>query len=429
MIKILFINIAFLLLLFNNVGVAQNDSTTKNIPLKLSEYLFNVSKGNLGYIAEHFNVTIAEAGVKAAKVFPDPEISFGYSNNQDQTLQMGQGIETGISYSVSLGNKRGANIALSRSQYELSQLTLDEYFCNLRADATLSYFSALKLLKAYKLQEDTYLQLQKLASADSIRLSVGDANEIDAMQSALEAKAQLNQVYQSKSDMQNAVLSLSHLQGKDLKDTIYTPSEEFPLSAHNFSLPVLIDDALKNKEKIKIALKNKEVSEKNLRLLKANRAFEFSIQAGYAYNSVVKNEVAPAPSFHSYSAGISIPLKFSNINKGAIHSAKFAIDQNETTYLDVEQQLTSDVNQAYNTYLSQKAQVEHYNQGLIDNAEKILKGRIYSYQRGETGLVDVINAQHTYNDLRNDFLETQYNYVSALVELERTAAIWDLDMK
>ena len=418
-----------LLSLLASNAFSQQETVKKAIPVTLAQYLSNVSKGNLGYIAEQFNVSIADAGVKASKVFPDPEISLGYSNNQDQTLQMGQGVEAGISYPITFGNKRGANIALARTQYELSQLALEEYFCNLRADAALSYFAALKLQKVYLLQEDTYKQLHKLAHADSISFAVGEANEIDAMQSALEAKTQLNQVFQSKADMENALASLSRLQGKALNDTLYNPSDDFPLTAREFLLPKLIENALTDKEEIKLAIKNKEISEKNLRLLKANRAFEFNLQAGYSYNSVVKNEIAPAPSFYSYNAGVSIPLKFSNINKGAVTAAKLAIKQSETTYKDVELQMITEVTQAYNTYMAQKKQVEHYNKGLIDSAEKILKGRIYSYQRGESGLVDVINAQHTYNDLRNDYLETLYSYVSSLIELERTAAIWDLDKK
>lgn len=415
------------LLLFASNAFSQKEIRGNSIPVSLAQYLSNVSKGNLGYIAEQFNVSIAEAGVKASKVFSDPEISLGYSNNQDQSLQMGQGVEAEISYPVSLGNKRGANIALARSQYELSQLTLNEYFFNLRADASLSYFEVLKLQKVYQLQEDTYKQLQKLAQADSIRLATGEANEIDAMQSALEAKAQLNMVLQSKVEVQNALANLSRLQGKTMNDTLYYPSDSFQIKSRDFLLPVLIEEALINKGGIKMAIKNKEISEKNLRLLKANRAFEFNLQTGYSYNSVVKNEIAPAPSFNSYSAGISIPLKFSNMNKGAVNAAKLAIKQSETAYKDVELQITLEVTQAYNTYMAQKNQMELYDKGLIDSAEKILKGRIYSYHRGESGLVDVINAQQTYNDLRNNYIETIYGYVSSLIELERAVAIWDLN--
>lgn len=421
--------IFILLLLIGQINrlFAQVDTITNLAPISLNSYLLNISKGNLGYAAEQFNVTIAEANLKAAKVFPDPEVSFNYSNNQDQSMQMGQGVETGISYPISLGNKRGANIALSRSQYELSQLMLEEYFCNLRADATINYFVALMLEKSFNLQQDTYVQLTKLAKSDSLRLAVGDANKIDAMQSALEAKAQLNNVFQSKSDMQNAFTNLIRIQGKTFIDTIFRPSDNFPSTNRSFILSDLIANAQKNKANIRIAIKNREISDKNLRLVRANRAFEFSLEAGYAYNTAVKNELAPAPAFYSYNVGVSIPLKFSNANRGAIHAAKLAIQQSELNYKDIESQIVNEVIQAYNNFTTQQQKIDHYNHGLVDNAQRILESRIYAYQRGEDALIDVINAQHTYNNLRNDYLETILNYTTSLIELERAAGIWDLN--
>lgn len=421
-----FIVATILFLLIANRLFSQQEATSVNVPISLQQYLANVAKGNLGYVAGQFNVSIAEAGVKAAKVFPNPEISVNYSNNEDNKLMMGQGIETGISYPVSLGNKRGAGVALAKSQFELAQSTLEAYFQNLRADATLSYFAAMKEHQIFLLQEDTYKRMKELANADSIRLKTGAITEIDALQTALEAKAQLNQVFQSKAEMQNTGINLSQLQGKALHDTLYLTSGDFLRVKHNFVLSELIQTAVKNRAELQIAIKNREISEKTLRLLKANRAFEFRLEAGYSYNAIVRNEIAPAPAFNSYSTGISIPLKFSNFNKGELQAAKYAVNQNETLYRDVELQITAEVTQAYYLYLAKEKQIEQYEQGLVANAEKILHGRIYSYQRGESGLIEVLNAQRTYNDLRKNYYETLNDYSSALVELERSAAIWDI---
>ena len=70
--------------------------------------------------------------------------------------------------------------------------------------------------------------------------------------------------------------------------------------------------------------------------------------------------------------------------------------------------------------------MEHYNLGLVEDASRILQGRIYSYQQGESGLIDVLNAQRTYIELQLNHLEALFAYTSALIELERSAGIWDL---
>ena len=56
-----------------------------NDSISLPEYLSAVRKGNLGYAAGKFDVDMAEAELKASKIFPDPEISVAYSNNGQDT--------------------------------------------------------------------------------------------------------------------------------------------------------------------------------------------------------------------------------------------------------------------------------------------------------------------------------------------------------
>lgn len=420
------ITIIFLLTVLNLFGQSAEGEGGKQLPLSLSDYLSRVSKGNLGYIAEQFNVSIAEAQLKAAKVFPDPEISIVYSNNEDKTMLMGQGINAGVSYPFSLGNKRGANVSLAKSQKELAQSALDAYFQNMRAEATISYFVAIRQKNLFRLQTDIYNRLRKLAEADSLRLKVGAINATDALQTTLEARSQKNQVYQAEADFQASLTQLAQLQGKISSDTLLLPSGDFPLQQKVFNLSNLIQSALERRSDLQVAIRNKEVSEKQLRLIRANRAFEFNLNAGYAHSAVVKNEIAPAPAFNSYSAGITIPLKFSGLNRGELQAAKSVVSQSETVFRDTQLQITSEVTQAWFAFKALEKQLHHYQTGLVDDAAKILEARTYAYQRGETGLIELLNAQHTFIDLQVEYYDTLYKYTEALVSLEKAAGIWDI---
>ncbi len=395
-------------------------------PITLEKFLSAVMKGNIGLIAEQFNVSIAEANVISARAFPDPEISAVYSNNEDRRLQMGQSVEGGISYPVSLGNKRRAGINLSRSEYELSKQLLDAYFQNLRADAARSFFAALRDQEIHRLQENIYMQLSGLASADSVRLIQGETTALDALQSSLVARSQMTELFQSRADLKNSSLNLQLLQGRANSDTLEIPTGNFPVKKRDFILDKLIGTALEKRAELMVALKNKEVSEKSLQLLKANKAFEFSIETGYSYNSVVKNEIAPAPAFNGLSAGISFPLKFSNFNKGSLQAASLHVKQSQTFLKDMEIRVISEVVNAYHEFIAQEKKVDHYQRGLVEDAGRILEGRVYSYQHGESGLIDVLNAQKTYTELQLSYIEVLFRYTSALIELERAAGIWDI---
>jgi len=399
----------------------------KPVPQSLSEFLSGVSKGNLGYAAEQFNVNIADAQLKASKVFPDPEVSISYANNQDQTLFMGQGIDAGISYPINLGNKRGANISLAKSQKELAQTALDAYFQNLRAEATLGYFNAIRQKKLLEVQTEIYDRMNKLAQADSLRLKNGSINATDARQTKLEARSQQNLVFQADADFQNSLIFLAQLQGKSSVEVAISPSGDFPLQKRDFDLNALIQSAIERRSDLQVAIRNKEISENQLRLIRANRAFEFSLSAGLSHSTEVKNEIAPAPAFNSYSGGISIPLKLSALNKGEVLAAREAVRQSETSLKDIQLQITTEVSQAWVAFKSSEKQMLHYKNGMIDEATQILDARTYAYQRGETGISDLLNAQRTFNEVMTDYYETLYQYAESLVNLEKAAGIWDIE--
>jgi cobalt-zinc-cadmium efflux system outer membrane protein len=391
--------------------------------LTFNEYLNNVKTANVGYLAEKYNVDIAEANLKAARVFPDPELSVSYANNQNWDLRMGYGIDAELSYTLELGGKRRARIRVAQSEKEMTSALLDDYFRNLRADATLAYLAALKQKRFCEIQNASYQQMLSLSRADSIRFRLGAIPEVDARQSKLEAAAMLNEVYAGEGDWQEILVQLLLFQGNNNMELPDSISGELSYLKREFDLPALIATAQNNRADLQAALKSKELSHNNLRLAKANRAIDLGISLGGNYSSEVLNEIAPAPAFRGITAGISIPLKFSNANKGELRTAQLAAMQSEQQYRAVELQIAAEVAQACNRYTTACRQVEQFNTGMLDEAETILKKKIYSYERGETNILEVLNAQRTYNDIQVSYNETLYNCAAAWVELERACGI------
>lgn len=395
--------------------------------LTFNEYLNNVKNSNVSYLAEKYNVDIADAMAKASKIFPDPELSVSYTNNQNWNLQMGYGVDIELNYTLELGGKRTARIKVAQSEKEMTEALLEDYFRNLQADATIAYLMALKQKALLEIQRSSYNQMARLAQADSIRFRLGDIMEVDARQSKLEAATILNDLYSSEGELRETLIQLALLQGKmnmELPDSIVGSLNHYK---RNFELSTLIPTAQNNRADVQAALKLNEISQNNLRLAKANRAIDLGISLGGSYSSTVRNEIAPAPAFKGITAGISIPLKFSNTNKGELRAAQFIAKQNEKQYEAIELQISSEVAQAYHKYEIACHQVEQFNSGLLHEAETIYQKKIYSYERGETSILEVLNAQRTLNDLQVNYYETLYGCATALVELERACGIWDIE--
>lgn len=392
--------------------------------LPFEEYLGLVGNQNLGYASQKYNVSMAEAAIQTANMFPDPELEMETSNN-GINQSMGYVYGASIGWTLELGGKRKARVNLSRNQSELSKIQLQDFFRNLRADASLGYIDALKSKALLEVQQDSYQNMQQLAKSDSIRYKLGTITLVASKQSKLEAASLLNEVYQAQSAEQQAIIGLSVFLG-DNKITGRNVSGDFNAFNRDFSMDDLILQALNERADLLAAKQNTEVAKSQINLEKANRVIDLGISARAERHTEATNEIAPSPTVNAVKMGISIPLKFSNRRNAGLKIAEMGHSQAEVEYKQIEQGIKAEVMQAYQQYTATQKQLKQFHNGMLSEAQNILEGIIYSYKRGESSILEVLNAQRTYNNVRKDYYQALADNAAALIELERKAGIWDI---
>jgi cobalt-zinc-cadmium efflux system outer membrane protein len=401
---------------------AQNDTSFIKQPVSLNQFLQVVSENNLEFAAEKYNVQISEAAIEAARVVPDPTFSFDWLENREEKNRSGFGYSSELGTTLEFG-KRRARIGLAESELSLTQAELDDYFRNLRADAALTFLEAEKQHQLYLIKQKSYTTMKKLADADSIRLSLGSIMETDAIQSKLEAGMLMNELLQAAANRRNALHQLNLMAGVAALDTLFVPQIQLDGIIRSFDLNGLIDVAVQNRSDVVSARLNMEVSGKNTALVKRERKMDLDVKLGLEDDYTVPNSGSGAKIF---TAGVGIPLKFSNLNKGEIDAAEYYEQQTAKQYTFVKQKITNEIVTAYQNFLSTEKQVINFQENLLQQSEHVLKGKIYSYDRGETSLLEVLNAQRTFNEIQSSYIETLVENYRALVELERAAGIWDI---
>jgi len=408
-------NLLFMLLMIEVACVqtfAQIPEIKSGQAISFEEYLNRVGKNNLSYLAGKLNVSIADAEVIAQKIFPDPELVFEAGN---ETFSLG------LSYSLELGNKRAARINLARSRAELEKLSLEQGFQNLRAEAADLFLEAILQRELLGVQKSSYEYMLQLSRSDSLRYAAGEITENDARQSKLEAVALLNAVYAQEAVYQSALVMLNKCMGVTV-DTFHIPLGNWDKLSRDFNLNDLIKMSLSNRIDFYIARKSTDVTNREYKLTRAERRPDIGFSFSYE-----KDWNKFLPSARSATAGVSIPLSFSNINKGAIKAARFRIAQSEILEKEMELQIQAEISQAWFYYEAEKKKVSQYKTGVLDDSQKVLDGMVYKYKRGETNILDVLVAQRTYNEVRQEYLETMKGYVASLVELEKACGIWDIN--
>jgi len=397
--------------------LAQEQKETLKENVTLEEFLHLVSSNNLEYAAEKLNINISEAELKASKVFPDPTLAIDYTDNKEDNTYVGHAYTYELSTTLELGGKRRARIDIANSHKAMADAILKDYFRNLKANASIAFLESLKTKQLYLIALDSYNTMKQLSKADSIQLSLGNIAKIDAIQSKLETGVLSNELLQSEVDYSNSIRELSILTGEEKE---VQPKGKLNKSCKVFNVNTLSNQALNNRADLEVLKQNNAVSDNELKLARREQLFDMDVKISLE-NSYAKT--ASSPVGKALTAGISIPLQFSNLNRGKIRMAKFKLEQTEIQYKHTELSIKIEVQKAWAQYNTSCKQVRQYEQGLLSNAKEVLDGKIYSYKRGETSLLEVLNAQRTYNDVRIAYCETIFNNAVAFVELERTVGL------
>ncbi|MBQ9474607.1 MAG: TolC family protein [Bacteroidales bacterium] len=386
-------------------------------------YIDSVMARNIDLSIARLDVEASHADLEAAKTIQDPSLSIEYGNNSDWLIAMGQSVSLGLSKSISLG-KVSARKKVARHSLESSEASLQDYMRNLWADATIAYIDAVMARDMAEIQEQSWRNMRELSQADSLRNARGDLSELDVMQSRIEASMTAQEWRQQLSEYHNSVvkaLSLATTQ-RDMSQPLAVGGKLY-VPQLTLSLQQLIDTALCCRADLVALAAETDAARAELSLTRRERVPDMELSVGVSRNSRVLNEEAPAPEYTGYTVGLGIPLPVSNINRGSVKAANVKLRQSALQEDALKNQICTEVTCAYNDYMTALRRANSFNVSLMAEAKQVLDGRLYAYNRGESSLLEVITAQHTYNEVQQAYIECLHQCLTAYVELQRSSLI------
>ncbi len=389
--------------------------------LAYPQYLQQVLQHNLSYQSAQLEVQAAQEDLVAARKVSDPVLSASYGNNSDWDIQMGQSASIELSKSLSLG-KRAARTQVAQHTLEASRATLDDYSLALQVEATQAFADALLARDLCAVGLEAWEHMQSLYDSDSLRAANGDISPLDLLQSRLEATMALQDYRTRQADYRNSLVVLDSYMGNPAQGTSGVVGA-LPNHNEQYALATLLDSALVWRQDLAAARRIAAAAQREVVSVRRERMPDIDLSLGAEYNTRVHNEEAPAPEFVGYSAGLSIPLPVSNLNRGEVKASQIRAQQAELEAEEVRQQIQAEVIQAYNNYETARQQMADYDQFLMDNARQMLEGKIYAYQHGETSLLEVITAQHTYNEIQQSYYTSLHGTATAWLALMRASGI------
>ena len=87
--------------------------------------------------------------------------------------------------------------------------------------------------------------------------------------------------------------------------------------------------------------------------------------------------------------------------------------------VDLYMELDNEVKESILQYENYRKQAQQFNLKMLNEAKLILDAKKYSYKRGNSSLLETLDAQRTYNDIQTNYLETLFNCASANIILNK----------
>lgn len=415
-----------LLAILVTVVVTLRVSAQQRVKISLDNFLERISTANLDYLAERLNLDLAEAQIMAASVFNNPSLSFAFYDNDQHRMHLGYGALIELSQTFSPG-RRSAAINIANSEKELAHALLAGYLNKMREEAMEMWLEAVKHMHLLKIKRESYNDQLELMLSDS--LSRGDDYnlDLDILQNKVETGILYAEIIDMERDLENFYIDITQMCGTNPVDTLFFPEKRNIMNEKCYELSYLIELALENRADIVAAKKEGDLSRFALKAAKNERIPEFDIFLGYNINAEVKNEIAPVPKFSGIEIGLNIPLPLFNRNKGEIAAATVETKRAEYKILQAQNEVKSEVVKAYNNFERSTQKLNLFKSGLVKNAKDALEQKRTEYFKGEIHLIEVLDAQRSYDEVLASFYSAIYDKSQSLVLLQSAAGIWDIE--
>ena len=383
--------------------------------ISYGEYMECILQDNIALTAKSLDIDIADAAVTASKVFNDPTLAVSYTNNEDWSKGLGQGIEVELGKTFTFGVRR-ERMDIADSERRQTIALLEEYMRNFRADATVAYLEHLRAGMIHTEALEVYRSISEVAVNDSIRFIKGDIAESDWLESRMAQGVARNAVLEAEAELCNTAITMGYymnnLDGaENMRGTGTLEISEQPASINDY-----IQTALERRPDIIIALESADIAKAKARFNKAQRRPELDVNIGATYNF-------SNPDFTTIKAGIAVPLKFSSLNKGERVIDATLAQQAEIEVREARLQVEAEVMQAYRTYGFTSKQAETFSHEMLNDMRKVVENKRKAYELGEIPFLDYLIVQRNENEMRHQYIDALFKKAVAWVELQRATGL------
>jgi len=218
----------------------------------------------------------------------------------------------------------------------------------------------------------------------------------------------LNLMGAEPSDVSNIVTTASDQTAQELADAPLEVIGDLSVKPVSLQLDQLQQTALANRPDVIAAMRAEQAAQKSLDLAYALRHRDVDVAVEYQREGG-ENTVGFI---------VSIPLFINNNHQGEINQALAQLSVVKTQLSQAKLQAMTDVDKAYKSYQLSKQMLDVYTAETLLKSEESYKIAGVSYKEGASSLLELQDAQRTYNQTRVQYNQAHFDYRMSLYQIE-----------
>ena len=356
-------------------------------------------------------IDIAKGELRAAKAFPNPEVEFtldrGKSREKNSSeAEFGISVVQPIEWPLKrIYRRKAAEEEIRVTEFDKEAVKLELVFTTKQL-----YYSILLAKKDVEIAKKNLETSKTLLSIIERRVELGESRELDFIKARIETLKFERELSRAETNL----ISIKGILNRFLGDSLVNDFEvdgELSSPSTISSLEEITGRVADFNPEIKAQKAEISRSQFSLKEQKHLRVPDIFLQ-GFYEREIDRIGLGGG-------IGVSIPLWY--LNQGGIQIAR--AEESRATFdlklLEIE--IGNRLQSEYKNYRVAFEQSKIYAGELLDRAKRSLELAQFTYEQGETELLDVLDALRTYRDTLSEFNKVLFDFYISKITLERLA--------
>lgn len=388
--------------------------------LNLQQLIATARRDNKDLRAARYAVDIARARLLQAGTLPNPRINVGAANdvvfNNDGTYSA----SVGFSQEFPIAGRILRQKAVARIDIELAQAEILDAERRLAGEVEVNVYRVLIADRQVDARDELSAVDERLARATQTRFKAAEVSELDVNTIALDLQRLAQERALLQSERRIALQALNRQLGRTTSAAL-TVVEPLPPIDTVLSL----DEALSKiprRPDLRLAQLQINRAQADIALSKAQRWEDWSVGLGVQQDRLSITGAPSQEADRALNLSVSIPLPLKSRSRGRIAAAEATATQAEAHVEALRLSIESDIAAAHAEVISLQGLLHNYEANLLPVAKRNVGLAEKGYTQGLLSIVEVVQVQRQYGELKAAALSTLDQYLQALTRLRMATA-------